>query len=89
MNKKYASLRLSLYSFFALGLWALVSSGIYAQETDAAIEQTFYFTGNTGDAPNASTTGVLEAITTMSQQDANEDNIVDNDFDDLANEINF
>ena len=71
MNKKYASLRLSLYSFFALGLWAIVSSGMYAQETDAAIEQTFYFTGNTGDAPNASTTGVLEAITTMSQQDAN------------------
>ena len=25
----------------------------------------------------------------LSQQDANEDNIVDNDFDDLANEINF
>ncbi|WP_167597657.1 metallophosphatase [Leeuwenhoekiella sp. ZYFB001] len=69
MNHQYAFIR-SIFQvrFFLLLVLVLPALQTFAQ--DKEIEQTFYFTGNTGDAPNATTTSVLEAITTMSQKDA-------------------
>ena len=69
MNHQYAFIRSIFQVRFSL-LLILVLPALQTFAQDKEVEQTFYFTGNTGDAPNATTTSVLEAITTMSQKDA-------------------
>ena len=69
MNHQYAFIR-SIFQVRFYLLLVLVLPALQTFAQDKEVEQTFYFTGNTGDAPNATTTSVLEAITTMSQKDA-------------------
>ncbi|RXG27516.1 BamA/TamA family outer membrane protein [Leeuwenhoekiella palythoae] len=69
MNHQYAFIRSIFQVRFSL-LMVLVLPALQTFAQDKEVEQTFYFTGNTGYAPNATTTSVLEAITTMSQKDA-------------------
>ena len=69
MNHQYAFIRSIFQVRFSL-LLVLVLPALQTFAQDKEVEQTFYFTGNTGDAPNSTTTSVLEAITTMSQKDA-------------------
>ncbi|MEE3244618.1 MAG: metallophosphatase, partial [Bacteroidota bacterium] len=69
MNHQYAFIR-SIFQVRLSLLLILVLPALQTFAQDKEVEQTFYFTGNTGYAPNATTTSVLEAITTMSQKDA-------------------
>ena len=58
MNHQYAFIRSIFQVRFSL-LLILVLPALQTFAQDKEVEQTFYFTGNTGDAPNATTTSTL------------------------------